>query len=96
MSYVNKLPLRLCAGIVLLNNDNKVFVGKRIDLSQGILSGMNNEEKFWQLPQGGIDQNENFLNAAKRELEEETGIKSVKLIKEVERWLKYYFPKYLL
>ena len=68
MSDVNKLPLRLCAGIVLLNNDNKVFVGKRIDLSQGILSGKNNEKKFWQLPQGGIDQNENFLNAAKENL----------------------------
>ena len=96
MTDVNKLPLRLCAGIVLLNSDNKIFVGKRIDLSKGILSGMNNEEKFWQLPQGGIDQNENFLDAAKRELEEETGIKSVELIKEVKGWLKYYFPKNLL
>ena len=48
------------------------------------------------MPQGGVDQNENFLQAAKRELEEETGIKSVKLIKELDGWLKYDLPEYLL
>ena len=48
------------------------------------------------MPQGGVDQNENFLQAAKRELEEETGIKSVKLIKELDGWFKYDLPKYLL
>ena len=48
------------------------------------------------MPQGGVDQNENFLQAAKRELEEETGIKSIKLIKELNGWFKYDLPKYLL
>ena len=48
------------------------------------------------MPQGGVNQNENFLQAAKRELEEETGIKSVKLIKELDGWFKYDLPKYLL
>ncbi len=81
-----ELPLRIGVGIILLNQENKVFVGKRID----------NPENFWQMPQGGIDKNENFLQAAKRELEEETGVKSVKLIKELEGWLEYNLPENLL
>ena len=82
-----KLPLRIGVGIILLNNENKVFVGKRID---------NQEGNYWQMPQGGIDVNENYLNAAKRELEEETGVKNVKVIKELDNWLTYYLPKNLL
>ena len=85
--YNNKqLPLRIGVGIILLNHENKVFVGKRID----------NPKNFWQMPQGGTNQNENFLQAAKRELEEETSIKSVELIKELDGWFKYDLPKYLL
>jgi len=86
MKINKQLPLRLGVGIVLLNNENKVFVGRRID----------NPKNSWQMPQGGVDQNENFLQAAKRELKEETGIKSVKLIKELDGWFKYDLPKYLL
>ena len=86
MKNRKELPLRIGVGIVLLNHENKVFVGKRID----------NPAKSWQMPQGGVDQNENFLQAAKRELEEETGIKSVKLIKELDGWFKYDLPKNLL
>ena len=59
------LPLRSGVGIIVLNNKNKVFVGKRID----------NPKNFWQMPQGGVDKGENFLDAALRELEEETGMK---------------------
>ncbi len=80
------LPLRIGVGIILLNEKNKVFVGKRID----------NPSKFWQMPQGGVDKNESTLNAAKRELEEETGIKSVEIIKELDEWLIYLLPKNLL
>ena len=80
------LPLRLGVGIVLLNSDNKVFVGKRID----------NPANFWQMPQGGVDNNENFLYAANRELKEETSVESVKLIKEIDNWLTYELPKDLL
>ena len=86
MINYKELPLRIGVGIVLLNNEKKVFVGKRID----------NPENYWQMPQGGIDQNEEYLQAAKRELEEETGVKSVKLIKELETWLEYELPKNLL
>jgi len=80
------LPLRLGVGIVLLNSDNKVFVGKRID----------NPVNFWQMPQGGVDDNENLLYAANRELKEETGVESVKFIKEIDNWLTYELPKNLL
>ena len=79
MKNKNQLPLRIGVGIALLNNQNKVFVGKRID----------NANNFWQMPQGGVNENENFEIAAKRELKEETGIKNVKLIKEVDNWLVY-------
>ena len=86
MTDLKQLPLRIGVGIVLLNHQNKVFVGKRID----------NPQNFWQMPQGGVDENEDFLQAAKRELKEETGIKSVKLIKEINDWLEYDLPKYLI
>ena len=86
MRNLKQLPLRIGVGIVLLNHQNKVFVGKRID----------NPQNFWQMPQGGVDENEDFLQAAKRELKEETGIKSVKLIKEINDWLEYDLPKYLI
>jgi putative (di)nucleoside polyphosphate hydrolase len=86
MSNNAKLPLRLGVGIVLLNNNNKIFVGKRID----------NPISSWQMPQGGIDENENCLQAAKRELEEETSVKNVKVIKELNEWLTYELPKNLI
>ena len=86
MKFTKELPLRSGVGIVLLNKENRVFVGKRID----------NPKNSWQMPQGGVNQNENFLQAAKRELEEETSIKSVELIKELDGWFKYDLPKYLL
>jgi len=86
MGKNKQLPLRIGVGIILLNHENKVFVGKRID----------NPKNSWQMPQGGVDQNENFLQAAKRELEEETGIKSVELVKELNEWLGYDLPENLL
>jgi len=86
MQSRNKLPLRIGVGVILLNDKNNVFVGKRID----------NPKNSWQMPQGGVEENEDFLQAAKRELEEETGVKSVKLIKELDGWFKYDLPEYLL
>tara|TARA_B100001057_G_scaffold301882_1_gene302082 strand:- start:1809 stop:2294 length:486 start_codon:yes stop_codon:yes gene_type:complete len=81
-----KLPLRRGVGIVLLNQSNKVFVARRID----------NPKNFWQMPQGGVDNQEDFLSAAYRELEEETSIKNVKLISELEGITTYNLPNRLL
>ncbi len=86
MKNNNQLPLRIGVGIILLNSENKVFVGKRID----------NAKNFWQMPQGGVEKNEKYFDAAKRELEEETGIRSIKLIKELDEWLEYNLPQNLL
>ena len=80
------LPLRVGVGIVLLNKQNKIFVGRRID----------NPRNFWQMPQGGVDKEENYLDAALRELEEETSIKNIKLIREINYWLEYDLPPYLI
>ena len=80
------LPLRSGVGIVVLNKDNKVFVAKRID----------NPKDFWQMPQGGVDKGEDFIAAAYRELEEETSIKNVKLIKELDGFITYHLPDHLL
>ena len=82
----SELPLRTGVGIILLNNENKVFVAKRID----------NAKNFWQMPQGGVDEGEDFLKAAYRELEEETSVKSVKLIKELDGTITYDLPDRLL
>ena len=77
------LPLRSGVGIIVLNKNDKVFVAKRID----------NPKNFWQMPQGGVDQGEDFLSAAFRELEEETSIKNVKLISELDGFSTYYLPR---
>jgi len=81
-----KLPLRRGVGIILLNKENKVLVAKRID----------NPKNFWQMPQGGVDEGEDFYHAALRELKEETSIISVKLIKEIENKFTYILPDHLI
>lgn len=80
------LPLRNGVGIVLLNKVNKIFVAKRID----------NPKNFWQMPQGGVNKGEKLLSAALRELEEETGIKEVELIQEIDGTMTYELPPHLL
>ena len=80
------LPLRSGVGIVVLNQKNEIFVARRID----------NPKNFWQMPQGGVDKGEDFLTAAYRELEEETSIKKVKLIKEIDEMTTYELPNNLL
>ena len=81
-----KLPLRSGVGIVVLNKNNQVFVARRID----------NSKNFWQMPQGGVDKNEDYLAAAYRELEEETSIKNVDLVGELDGLISYELPKHLL
>ena len=80
------LPLRIGVGAIVLNNKNKIFVGKRKD----------NPVNKWQMPQGGVNKKENFLTAMKRELDEETSIKNIQIIKELDGWFQYELPKNLL
>ena len=80
------LPMRIGVGIIILNNDNQVFVGKRKD----------NPSDKWQMPQGGVDKDESFLAAMKRELYEETSIKNIKILKELERFYQYELPDNLV
>ena len=82
----SKLPLRKGVGIILLNDENKVFVAKRID----------NPKNFWQMPQGGIDEGENYYEAALRELKEETSVVSVEHIKKIDKKLTYILPDHLI
>ena len=81
-----KLPMRSGVGIIILNKENKVFVGKRKD----------NPVDKWQMPQGGLDKNEDFLSAMRRELFEETGIKSIKILKVIDGFFEYELPNNLV
>jgi len=80
------LPLRTGVGIAVLNKKNQVFLAKRID----------NPKNFWQMPQGGVDSGEEFFEAAIRELEEETSIKTVSLVKEIDGLTTYLLPNHLV
>ena len=82
----SKLPLRIGVGIILLNKENLVFVGKRKD----------NPINKWQMPQGGVDKNEDFVTAMRRELREETSIENIEILKEINQWLEYELPEKLV
>ena len=81
-----QLPMRTGVGIIVLNNNNQVFVGKRKD----------NPGDKWQMPQGGVDKGEDFITAMKRELIEETSIKNIKILKEIQNMYQYELPKNLV
>lgn len=81
-----KLPLRIGVGIVVLNKQNKIFVGKRKD----------NPGDKWQMPQGGVDEGEDYITAMKRELLEETSIQNIDIIKEIDKIYKYELPENLV
>ena len=80
------LPMRKGVGIIVLNKNNQVFVGKRKD----------NPGDKWQMPQGGLDEGEDYITAMKRELIEETSIRSIKIIKELEKIYQYELPENLI
>ena len=80
------LPLRIGVGAIILNNENKVLVGKRKD----------NPIDKWQMPQGGVEKNEDYIDAMKRELREETSVTSIKILKELDDWFEYELPENLL
>ena len=82
----HQLPMRTGVGIFVLNNNNQVFVGKRKD----------NPGDKWQMPQGGVDKGEDFITAMRRELIEETSIKNIKILKEIQNMYQYELPKNLV
>ena len=81
-----RLPLRTGVGIIVLNKQNKIFVGKRKD----------NPGDKWQMPQGGVDEGEDYITAMRRELREETSIQNIEIIKEIEKIYQYELPKNLV
>ena len=83
---MQKLPMRKGVGVIILNNENKVFVGKRKD----------NPVNKWQMPQGGVEKGESYLSAMKRELYEETSIKSIDILREIDGFFEYELPKNLV
>ncbi|WP_062011759.1 RNA pyrophosphohydrolase [Aureimonas sp. AU4] len=93
MTAPASLPYRPCVGIMVLNRENRVFVGRRVVEPRGEMDGAT---QLWQMPQGGIDEGEDALEAARRELFEETGIRSVELLDETPDWLTYELPPELV
>jgi putative (di)nucleoside polyphosphate hydrolase len=87
------LPYRPCVGVMVLNRPGLVWAGHRIVVAKGEMEGA---EQLWQMPQGGIDKGEDPLPAAKRELYEETGMRSVSLLAEAPDWINYELPPHLV
>ena len=86
------LPYRPCVGQMVINRDGLIWVGRRAD-SEKDAEGRGT---WWQMPQGGIDPGEDPATAARRELFEETAIRSADVIAELPRWLTYDLPPELI
>ncbi|MEX6508801.1 RNA pyrophosphohydrolase [Jiella sp. M17.18] len=87
------LPYRPCVGIMVLNGEGRVWAGRRLIEDKGEMTGA---VKLWQMPQGGIDEGEEPLEAARRELYEETGMLTVSLLAEAPHWIDYDLPPELV
>lgn len=85
------LPYRPCVGVMVLNRDGLAFIGRRIDGPEHV-----DETHVWQMPQGGVDKGEDPWPAALRELYEETNIRSVEKLGEIDEWLSYDLPSDLI
>ena len=88
MPDFQSLPYRLCVATAVFNRDGRVFIGRRIDGPEHV-----DEVHAWQMPQGGIDPDEDPWPAALRELYEETNIRSVEKLREIREWLSYDIPR---
>ncbi len=84
--YLTKLPYRPSVGLMILNANFEVFVGRRID----------SKTEAWQMPQGGIDDGETPEEAAIREMKEEIGTNNAEIISATKQWYKYDLPTYLI
>lgn len=87
------LPYRPCVGILVLNAQGQVWVGRRLSLDNSEYDG---NPQLWQMPQGGIEDNEDWQSAALRELHEETGMTSVRLVQAAPDWIRYDLPEHLI
>ncbi len=85
MKNLINLPYREGVGMMVFNDKKKIFVGKRID-----------NQEAWQMPQGGVNENESRETAAKRELFEETGIQSIRIIQKSNKKYIYDLPEHLI
>jgi putative (di)nucleoside polyphosphate hydrolase len=92
MIEASKLPYRNCVGVMLLNADGLAFVGRRAE-GAGAAEG---DSHWWQMPQGGMDEGEDFETAARRELFEETGVRSITVLARTKDWLRYDLPAPLI
>ncbi|MGF9566285.1 RNA pyrophosphohydrolase [Neorhizobium sp. JUb45] len=89
----DSLPYRPCVGVMVLNSEGLVWVGRRLSENNSESDG---SPQLWQMPQGGIDKDEDALVAARRELFEETGMRSVTLLGECKDWINYDLPAHLI
>lgn len=88
-----ELPYRPCVGVMVLNAEGKVWVGQRLAIDNSEYDG---NPQLWQMPQGGIDEGEDWEEAARRELYEETGIRSIELLGQAPDWITYDLPEHLI
>jgi putative (di)nucleoside polyphosphate hydrolase len=88
MARYEDLPYRTCVGMMLINAAGLVFIGRRAGGIEHV-----DESHVWQMPQGGVDPGEDTWAAAKRELYEETSVRSVEKLGEVADWLIYDIPR---
>lgn len=91
--HADDLPYRPCVGVMVLNRQGLVWAGRRIAEGNSEYDG---SPQLWQMPQGGIDKGEDALVAAKRELYEETGMKTVSLLAQSQGWINYDLPPHLI
>jgi putative (di)nucleoside polyphosphate hydrolase len=92
MTIETELPYRPCVGVMLINQEGHVFVGQRTDRSDAP-EGLG---RWWQMPQGGLDEGEDPEAAARRELQEETGVTRARILGRTRRWYSYDLPQGLV